>query len=223
MGVTNVAKPQKRPSAVGQSPASASTPHPPCRDAHPALSRDATSLAGRREVCARFSAGHLGRLRTSRVDDPDAGLLQVLGDRAAAAAAVEKAVAARLLGKLVLVAELGPHAHGDEEPAACEGGGVPRHRGGAAGGLSRIGARTPEEPGQGARRHVSGEGGRRVPRRDHLLDLADGAGRAAAHEAARARVAAAVPRADGPLSLLRCGMKRRDDRLRAPPDAPRAE
>ena len=63
------------------------------------------------------SVGHLDRVRAS-VDDPEAGLLQVLGDRAAAAAAVEKAVAARLLGKLVLVAELGPHAHGDEEPAS---------------------------------------------------------------------------------------------------------
>ena len=62
------------------------------------------------------SAGHLGRVRAS-VDDPDAGLLQVLGDRAAAAAAVEEAVAPRL-GELVFVAELGPHAHGDEEPAS---------------------------------------------------------------------------------------------------------
>ena len=63
------------------------------------------------------SAGHLDRVRAT-VDDPGADLLQLLGDRAAAAAAVEEAVAARRLGELVFVAELGPHAHGDEEPAS---------------------------------------------------------------------------------------------------------
>jgi hypothetical protein len=76
-----------------------------------------------------------------------------------------------------------------------------RTHGDRGGDLVSLTGATLDEPVQATGLHVTDEASRRVSGRDHLLDLAEGAGGAAAHQAARARVAAAVPRADRPLSV----------------------
>ena len=75
-----------------------------------------------------------------------------------------------------------------------------RTHGDRGGDLVSLTGATLDEPVQATGLRVADEA-RRVSGRDHLLDLAEGAGGAAAHKAARARVAAAVPRADRPLSV----------------------